>query len=133
MTIHSSNNWKIDLPKHWEVEIDDEIHIIYDPDGFGALQISAFIKSDDPITENELLENTGLEENDFKYLKKVSCGDFDGYLLMYDVDHTFWKKWWLIKDNLLLFATYNCETTDREKELNFVDTTVNSLTIIKKF
>ncbi len=51
---------------------------------------------------------------------------------MYDVDDTFWKKWWLIKDNLLLFATYNCEITDREKELNFVDTTVNSLTIIKK-
>ena len=39
----SPNGWyMLVFPEHWEVEVIEEIPAFYDPDGAGALQVSAF-------------------------------------------------------------------------------------------
>jgi hypothetical protein len=39
----SPNGWyMLAFPEHWEVEVIEEIPAFYDPDGAGALQVSAF-------------------------------------------------------------------------------------------
>ena len=39
----SPNGWyMLAYPEHWEVEVIEEIPAFFDPDGAGALQVSAF-------------------------------------------------------------------------------------------
>ena len=131
MNTYSSQNWQIDLPESWIGEFDDDIHLIYDPDGVGAIQISAYIKPGGKITEDELLERTGLDEKSYRHLSKNDWGHFHGYQLVYREDEIFWRKWWLMKDNLFIFITYNCEIPDKDIEFKAINAIVNTLKVIK--
>lgn len=38
----------------------------------------------------------------------VQCGEFGGYTTSYISDSKYWRVWWLAKDDLHIYATYNC-------------------------
>ena len=127
MSKYSSLNWEVDLPKNWEGELENDIHLFYDPDGVGALQISAYIKTDGAITEKEILERTELDENKHSHLLQSEWGQFHGYHLIFREGDTFWKNWWLAKGNVFLFITYNCDIADKDIEFKTIDMILSSL------
>ena len=126
MTKYKNQNWSIELADGWVGELEEDIHIIYHPNGVGALQISAFIK-DSPITNEDLIENTGLDDEGISHLNKNKWGQFEGYELNYSDGENFLRKWWLVKGNTFLLLTYNCETQDKDQELNDINRMVSSL------
>lgn len=108
-------------------ELDENIHTIYDPDGVGALQISAYMKQDGDITEKELLNKTQLNEKKQQFLRKDDWGQFKGFQLVYKEKQDFWRKWWLMNKDLFLFVTYNCEIEDEEVEFESINKSLNTL------
>jgi len=130
MNKYVSTNWSLNLAEGWVSEFDDDCHTFYHPEGVGALQISAYT-IETPVTDEDLIENTGLDEDGIAHLGKNDWGQFHGYQLIYGVDNTFWRKWWLRNGNVLLFVTYNCDAQDTDIESTTINNIMASLSVEK--
>ena len=126
MATFTSQSWQIDLADGWETEQSKHCITICHPDGVGALQISSFQKRGS-ISRDDLLEATNLDENTQQHLGEKQWGEFQGFQLVYAVDDTFWRKWWLRENNILIFVTYNCAHQDKDVEITAVNQMVCSL------
>ncbi|HMV44636.1 MAG TPA: DUF3805 domain-containing protein [Leptospiraceae bacterium] len=116
----SPNGWYIlAYPEHWEVEIIEEIPAFFDPDGAGALQVSAF--------ENKLGSYDLSEELErFLSVHKISYDEervatFTNNLgsqikaCEFIADERFWLVYMISSGSKLIVCTYNSdETPDRE-------------------
>tara|TARA_R110001599_G_C12205844_1_gene656125 strand:- start:46 stop:426 length:381 start_codon:yes stop_codon:yes gene_type:complete len=119
---YTHDSWSVDLPKHWAVEDSEQCVTLYDPDGFGAFQISSYLKEDGDVTIRDLLdfaevENT--ESTNLPYLHGIFKKIIDGE------DTTF--NWWLFVANHLLYATYTSSTKDESAEAVERDSIIHSL------
>lgn len=128
MNKYKSTNWSIILDEGWESELNEECHTFFHPHGVGALQISAYTKGT-TITDQDLLKNTGLDEEGISHLGKNDWGQFHGYQLIYGAGDTFWRKWWLRNDKVFLFVTYNCDIHENEIEANIVNNIMSTLSV----
>ena len=113
--------WSIKLPANWGAERKGYCVILTAENGVGALQIItrrhdsknfAFNNLPD-FTEDKLVE--GLD------LQNVKCGEFTGIGISYLVDSNYLRKWWLWRDSLLLYVTYNCLAEELLVEMDTVD------------
>ena len=129
--IYTTENWKLELAENWEGELDEDIHLLYHPDGVGCIQISGYLKEDNKITRNEIIELTDLDKEEQAYLKEYETGNFHGVQFVYSEGDIFWRKYWLANDNLLLFITYNCELNDKEIEVKVIKEMLKTLKKIK--
>ncbi len=124
---YQSKNWKIEYPVNWNIEhFKNGVTFFDDEDEVGALQISGYLK-DKKVTLkdiDELLEDETPENTELNYEK---IGTFEGYSTEYNYEDHFWRIWFLTKDKLLLYITYNCELEYCEIERETVDQIINSL------
>jgi hypothetical protein len=119
--------WSIDLAKGWSAEDEEECVTITKSSTSGALQISAYKKSEGRISRKELLELTECDEETQSHLRDSTCGQFSGYQLVFSEDDTFWRKWWLSHGRTLLFVTYNCDLAKKDIEKSQISQMVDSL------
>jgi hypothetical protein len=118
--------WSIEPSKKWILEISEGVYSFFDPEGYGALQISEYIQ-DSYITTSDIMSFID-NEDDISHATEVEYGDFTGFYLIYvDEDGILWRKWWLKSNSLLLFITYNCDFEKKDYELSEVDKSILSL------
>ncbi len=120
MNTYKSVWWSIDLATGWAGSSAEECYEIVKPDGLGALHISSYRK-DEKITKDDVLELMELDEDAIKHVSEKQWGEFNSFQLAYSDVDAFWRVWWLYKDNLLIYATYNCNLEDKGKESEDVD------------
>ena len=119
--------WSLDLPAPWNVEEKKDRVAITSEDYVGVLQISAYRREGNEVTNDDLLHFAEDELVEGVELQNIICGEFTGIGISYLVDGSYWRKWWLWRGALLLYVTYNCSAEQRFVEMDTVDQMMNSL------
>src|SRR5262245_29349606 len=92
--------WEIDLAEGWDAESEETCTRICDPEGVGALQISAYRKERGKVTNEDLLDLAELDKEARRHLREQACGEFHGFALVHSEDEAFWRQWWLSRDEI---------------------------------
>jgi hypothetical protein len=121
MSEYRSSWWSIDLLPGWSAEEHSECVTFVRDDGVGALQISAYQHDTGAIPEGDLDDFTKGEFPDNVTLEAITYGAWSGVGVDYLADGKFWFKRWLHNGALLIYATYNCDATERAVELSDVN------------
>jgi len=126
MSTAGSRNWHLNLESNWQAEDSDECMTLFRPDGAGALQISAAIKDDGEVSEEELNEFIAdcLGTGEFP---RVRLGAFLGRCTEYVAEETYWLKWCVSTGRLVLFVTYTCGFRDKDQERSDVGAMLSTL------
>ena len=128
MKLYQSPNWSLEIPEKWQSEFENDLHSFWDPEGFGALQITALQKEESCATQNDIFHMiTELKEEEKKKLKCKHFGEFSGYHICERKNQEHWEKWWVINKNILLFITYNCSLNDSDFEKECIKNILQSL------
>lgn len=113
------------FPNSWEIENDENLVSVYDPEnGLGALQFTLY-GVDDPSDIDlisELEDYLGDRHRNFD----IENGDGFVHSNVRDEDGVWWRYWFFIKDKTLVFATYNCDQQDKGKEDQEVEKIIKS-------
>ena len=113
--IFQSTWWQIALSAPWKARECEECVAITQPEGIGALHISSARKLDGSVLDTEALSQLGENCPEGTETQKARYGDFIGYAAEY-VDWNegaYWKKWFLGRRKILLFATYTARAARR--------------------
>ncbi len=133
--------YEFTLPDNWEVDEEESPIAVWQPDGAGALQITAEQlprkKSNDPLdcflALRAFLRSTGhdLEESS---ARRFSRNGVQGAFTEYEADggeeDIFWRVWFMTNQETILFLTYACRIEDRDVERKSVDGIVESVRMI---
>jgi hypothetical protein len=114
------------LPDDWIVDSNDTVISVYDPiNGVGALQISIYQHKSSP----EIKLKNYLEDYLGDKFENISISQFDRHVTATSLskENEWWKFWLFMKDNSLIFASYNCEKGNIYKEETIVENIVESL------
>ncbi|MEY4463627.1 MAG: hypothetical protein RLZZ81_598 [Pseudomonadota bacterium] len=134
-SIFKAPKWSIQLEEDWELDPNEECYSFFNPEGYGALTISSYIK-DTTITSEDIIDLVEFSDEEKLHLGKVRFGDFEGLTLVYkNEENTFWRFWrkfWLRNDKLLLFVTYNCDDKDKDYAVEDINKMLSSLKVITK-
>ncbi len=102
-------SWSLRLALAWQGQHDEECATITDDAGIGALQISAVLKQNEAVSDDDLREFAeGLPDP----VRAVSFGAFAGFEHAFTENGFSWRRWFLRSESILLFATYNCYLID---------------------
>ena len=118
--------WSLRYPENWQAEEEDELLVLFDPQGVGELSIS-YQQSEEPLSNEDLL---GIADEDIEAGAEpdvVNVGQFSGIQFDYESEGEYWCEWYLANDDLLIFATYNCPVGDEEKELAAIEVVLSTL------
>ena len=121
--------WSVELPDDWEAEPDEDCVTFTSERGVGALQISAYRRDDEIITDEELLDFAEDEIVEGTNLISVSFGEFVGLETSFFAGESFWRKLWLRSGSFLLFVTYTCASEERTVETEGVSRILNGLSL----
>ena len=126
MRKYKTKYWSLNIPTLWNAEFSDGTDVIYDNKGVGELIISTLY--DEQGISDEQLEAMAAEHLDANVdLEDVSAGDFTGVMVSYIKDSEYWSEWYLRTDNILLFASYNCDEDKSEEDEDVVESILESL------
>ena len=124
---YKSSWWSIELSSKWSAENEEDCVTLSAEHGVGALQISAYRRDSEVVTDEDLNDFAEGELVDGVIPQDVSWGDFTGSAISYVQDERFWRKLWLRSGSLLLYVTYNCGAEDRVVEVESVNRMLSSL------
>ena len=124
---YKSSWWAVELPPGWSVEEEKDCVSLSAEQGVGALQISAYRRDGEPVTDEDLCEFAEDELSDGVIPQAVAFGDFRGVATSKVEGKNFWRKLWLRSGALLLYVTYNCAAEDRAVEVEAVNRMLSSL------
>jgi hypothetical protein len=126
MTRVGTSRWSVDVLPGWAARHDPECLSIERSDGVGSLQISGAVKEAGLVTDADLLGM--IDEADAAASRHAcSVGEFSGLSWSYQEDDTYWRRWLLRKDSLVLFVTYNCASRERTIEDADIDHMLGTL------
>ena len=129
MKTYQSNSWSISLPDAWDEEHDDEGVTLFDPQGTGALEITAVEQED--VVDDGFLEYMAAEHLEAgAEPEEVELGDFEGLELSYGDETNYWREWYLRADKLMLYITYHCPLADEGREDDEVDMILGTLQLV---
>ncbi|MBC8209981.1 MAG: hypothetical protein H8E21_02860 [Gammaproteobacteria bacterium] len=128
MKIYRGNYFSASLPNNWDAEYDtdDGLDVLYNPDGFGEIQISAVIH-EEQLTPNDLMHIAEEDLHAGAILQELDLKELNGFWFDYVVDEEYWCEWYLCSGQLMLFATYSCPLKDEGKEFSEVDLIIRTL------
>jgi len=124
---YKSSWWAIELPSGWSAEREKDCVSLSAEHSVGALQISAYRRDGEPVTDEDLSGFAEDELIDGVNPQDVACGDFRGIASSYVKGERFWRKLWLRSSALLLYVTYNCAAEDHAVEVEAVNRMLSSL------
>ncbi len=119
--------WSVELPDDWQAEPDEDCVTFTSEREIGVLQISAYHRDGEIVTDEDLLEFAEDESVESASPQNFSCGEFVGIEISYFADDSFWRKLWLRNGSLLLFVTYTCSAEERTVETEDVNLILESL------
>ena|SRR5258705_642967 len=117
----TSSWWSIELPLGWSAEREESCTNIWSEDGVGALQISAYQRDGEPVSDEDLYDFAEREYPEGVRVLNENCGQFSGLNVSFLVENSYWRKWWLRNGSLFLFVTYNCNVEEQGLERSAVD------------
>jgi hypothetical protein len=124
---YKSSWWSIELSSDWSAE-EEEVCVTFSAErGVGALQVSAYRRGDESVTDEDLNDFAEDELVDGGVPQNVSCGAFRGIAVSYVEGGWFRRKLWLRSGSLLLYVTYNCGSKDKGVEVESVNRMLSSL------
>jgi hypothetical protein len=129
------------IPPTWEVDDEDDI-VIFDPDGFGELNISFLEKVNgrgkrDIATEiisswaEELDQQSEYEPNIFKRSKNLLILSAEFVSDEPEGDIEYWRIFAIIGNKIALDVNYTCEVEDRGREEVIIDGIVDSIQLFE--
>jgi hypothetical protein len=120
--------WSIEIPSDWSAEEEEDCVTFTADRGVGALQISAYRREGESVTDMDLNDLAEDELIDDIIPENVSWGDFNGIAISYVEGERFWRKLWLRAASLLLYMTYNCNMKEQAAEVESLNLMLSSLT-----
>ena len=126
MKVLKSNDWSIVVPEDWQNEVDGILYTFYHQDGYGALQVSTFIK-EVVVTDEDLKEHASEHINAGATIKSIESDSMKVFGLEFGLDGEYWQYWYMGIGNIALIVTYHCDESDREKESTIVKAIVSSI------
>lgn len=132
--------YQIAVPDHWEVDGDDTPVAVYDPNGPGAIQITAEApksrkageRIDVFLVMRAFLKSTGValdEENARRWSKdgiEWASTEYEGESPDGPV---FWRVWFATNHDVLAFFTYACPADEKDVERATVDAVLKSVVL----
>ena len=129
-----SNKYQLEIPTGWNVKENNNIASLFNPLlGNGSMEISSYQVPDEYFVDckkelAEFVKNT---------LEAITEGEIIGeitqssrfYLFETEAQGTFWRFWLFFKKPNIIFATYNCQLTDKGVEAESVDKIINSISL----
>lgn len=102
--------WRLDLPEEWFAEQEEEVIVIGDQDGVGALEISTLHKEEGQTDQDDLHQLMADMEVGPRTCKPTKLGVFSGYTLTTadKENEESLREWWVAGGSLLLYITYSC-------------------------
>ena len=119
--------WSVELPDGWEAERDEDCVTFTLQREIGVLQISAYRRDDEIVTDKDLLEFAEDEIVEPANPQSVSFSEFVGLEISHFADDSFLRKLWLRNGSLLLFVTYTCAAEESTVEAEDVNLILKSL------
>lgn len=119
--------WSIKVAPNWRAESEAECTTLWQEEGVGALQISAYKYVSSPVPANDLSDFMDGEFPDDTLIESVTQGQFAGVGVEYVLEEKFWRKRWLTNGQLLVYVTYNCDLANRSIETSTVDQMLETL------
>ena len=119
--------WTIEVPIDWTANQDPECATFLASPPIGALQISAAKKDNGLATDDDLRDFAGKHIEAGRALQHVHHGTFAGFAVEHVTQGRYWKEWWLRADNLMVFATYNCDEAQKGLEDSVAEVILSSL------
>jgi hypothetical protein len=107
--------WSLEAKPGWSVVQDPECLTLTKSDQ-GAFQISAARRPDTPASLEELRKAAEREAGVMGKPIPVALGGFRGFSVSYEKEGTFWRRYWISKGRLWVFATYNGSPRVRSAE-----------------
>ena len=142
MNVFSKPGWyELLFPDQWEVDDEESPVAFWQPDGAGALQITAeqlpHRKSKDRMdcffALGAFLKSVGHEIDDSS-TNRFSRDGFEGvsteYLAEGGEEELFWRVWFMTNQDVLLFLTYASRKDEQNLEREAVDSIVDSIRMI---
>lgn len=130
------------IPPSWEVDDDDDV-IIFDPDGFGELNISFLEKTANRTKRyiageiiagwaEELGQQLEYESNIIKRNKNVliTTGEFISDAPEGEIE--FWRIFAIIGNKIALDVNYNCDIEDRDREERIIEGIIDSIELFEE-
>ena len=130
------------IPPTWEVD-DEEDVIIFDPDGFGELNISFLEKAQDRSKReiaSDILAGWADElgqapEYETAIIKRntnvlIMSGDFIADEPEGEIG--YWRIFAIIGNKIALDVNYNCEVEDREREERIIEGIIDSIVLFEE-
>jgi hypothetical protein len=138
--IFEKKGWyRLTLPDGWEVDEEDEgVAAIYEPEGAGALQVSAQTprplppggKIDVFLMLRAFLKQTGVDFIEEAGTRRTEKG-LDWATYEYTADSgegdLLYRSWMATNHDILVFLTYACRAEDGDAQRPVVDAIVGSL------
>lgn len=130
MTTYAGNSWALQLAPGWTGRSEDAADVLFHPDGFGALRISA-ARKEDPVTDEDLLGFAAQHPDEAARTEAVSCGEFEGYRYAIEGDNVLVLQWFLRAGTLALFLTYNCSMEHAGEEEEALSAMLDTLSLVE--
>ncbi|OGC89891.1 MAG: hypothetical protein A2W25_08920 [candidate division Zixibacteria bacterium RBG_16_53_22] len=128
------------IPPTWEVDDEDDV-IIFDPEGFGELNITFLERTigrskrdvaGDIIAgwAEELDQYNGYEANIVKRSKEVLIVSAEFTADEPEGEVEFWRIFAVVGDKIALDINYSCDVEDKEREERVVEGIIDSIQLI---
>ena len=139
MKVFEKKGWfRLTIPDGWEVDEDETPIAIYDPNGAGALQVTAETprplppggKIDVFLMLRAFLKQTGVDFDESLACRKTERGlDWASYEYSAESEEgeQLWRAWMVTNHDIVVFLTYACRTEDGDPQRAEVDAVVASL------
>src|SRR5512134_2116348 len=98
--------WSLELEPGWSAVNDPECVTITKSNS-GAFQISAGRRPERPASLEELRKAAERQHDLMGPPLPVTCGGFRGFTVSYSHNGAEWRRFWLGRGPLWIFATYN--------------------------
>jgi hypothetical protein len=129
------------IPPNWEVDDEEEV-IIFDPEGFGELNISFLERGGDRrkkgiATEiiagwaDELGHQIGFESSIVKRSRELLIMSSEFIADEPEGEMEYWRIFAVVGEKIALDVSYSCEIQDRDREEQIIEGIVDSIQLIE--
>ena len=118
--------WSLEAKPGW-IAVEEPECVTLTKSDQGAFQLSAARRPDSPATLKELQEAAEREVNLWGEPFPVVLGGFRGFSVSYEKEGSFWRRFWISRGRLWIFATYSGSPRVRSAEEPEVEEMLASL------
>lgn len=125
--IYESAWWSLEYPDGWEADQDEYCTSLYDPEGSGALQVSAARNDTRPVTDEDLMDHVSARVREGAEMSRSANSFMTGFTTTLAREHNVWQEWWLRSASLVVYVTYICPVEDLGREREAVNAIIESI------